>query len=154
MSQASNAPEQQVTDEQRIQDLLGRLADAEETIRAIHSGEVDALVVKNPSGPRVYALEGADHPYRVMVERMHESTVTLNRDRVILYSNPQFAALVNVESASVTGIPFDRFLQPSDSKLLTALIEAAEVRGYSAGELDLRTADATMIPVRLSLTPM
>jgi PAS domain S-box-containing protein len=143
-----------MTDQQRIHDLLARLAEAEETIQAIHAGEVDAVVVRNATGPRVYALEGADHPYRVMVEQMHESTVTLNRDRLILYSNPQFAKLMNVETASVTGIPFDRFLQPADSKLLTALTEAAEIRGYSSGELDLRTSDGVVIPVRLSVTPL
>lgn len=154
MSQASNAPQPAVTEQERIRDLLARLAESEETIRAIYAGEVDALVVKDPSGPRVYTLEGADHPYRVMVEQMHEGTVTLGQDRLILYSNPQFATLMNVGSESVTGFEFDRFLQPADVKLLTAMTEAAEVRGYSAGELDLRAPDGTIIPVRLSVTAL
>jgi hypothetical protein len=48
----------------KIGDLLSRLWEAEETIRAIYAGEADAVVVNSPSGPRVYTLEGADHPFR------------------------------------------------------------------------------------------
>ena len=73
-----------MTDQDRVEELAARLSEAEETIRAIYSGEVDAVVVNDPSGPRVYTLEGADHPYRVMVEKMHEGTVTLSGDRLIL----------------------------------------------------------------------
>ncbi|MCU1339183.1 MAG: sensor signal transduction histidine kinase [Bryobacterales bacterium] len=138
----------------RIEDLLARLAEAEETIRAIYSGEADAVVVNDASGPRVYALEGADHPYRVMVEQMHEGTVTLDCDHVILYSNPQFVEMMGEAFESVTGSEFARFLPPTDAKLFTALVEAAVVRGHGSGELNVRAADGTLVPVRLSVTPL
>jgi PAS domain S-box-containing protein len=138
----------------RLEDLRARLAEVEETIRAIYSGEVDAVVVNGSSGPRVYALEGADHPYRVMVERMHEGTVTMDHSRVILYSNPQFAAMMGTVSESVTGAEFDRFLAPADSGVFSALVEAALAGGHSSGEIYARTADGTLIPVRLSVTPL
>lgn len=132
--------------------LRARLREAEETIRAIYSGEIDALVVQSADGPCVYTLQGADHPYRVMVERMHEGTVTLNQNRVILYSNPQFAAMLSTPSESVTGSEFDRFLSPADASLFNALVEAAVTGGHSSGELHVRAADGTMVPVRLSVT--
>jgi PAS domain S-box-containing protein len=138
----------------RLEDLRARLAEAEETIRAIYSGEIDAVVVNGPAGPRVYALEGADHPYRVMVERMHEGTVTMDHSRVILYSNPQFAAMIGTVSESVTGAEFARFLAPADAGLFDALVEAAMAGGHSSGELYVRAADGTLIPVRLSVTPL
>jgi PAS domain S-box-containing protein len=136
----------------KIGDLLSRLWDAEETIRAIYSGEADAVVVNSPSGPRVYTLEGADHPYRVMVEQMHEGTVTLDPNRLILYSNPQFAALIGVASESVAGSDFENFLAPADANLFAGLIEAAMAGNHSSGELHLRGANAATIPVRLSVT--
>jgi PAS domain S-box-containing protein len=154
VSQPSDASQAQVTEEESLESLHARLAEAEETIRAIYAGEVDAVVVKDPTGHRVYTLEGADHPYRVMVEQMHEGTVTLGGDRLILYSNPQFAALMKLEPEMVTGVEFDGFLPSADSKLLNTLIEAAVARGYSSGELDLRSPDGTIVPVRLSLTPL
>jgi PAS domain S-box-containing protein len=136
----------------KIGDLLSRLWDAEETIRAIYSGEADAVVVNSPSGPRVYTLEGADHPYRVMVEQMHEGTVTLDPNRLILYSNPQFAALIGAASESVAGSDFEKFLAPADANLFAGLIEAAMAGNHSSGELHLRGANAATIPVRLSVT--
>ena len=136
----------------RLNDLRARLAEAEETIRAICSGEADAVVVSHPTGPRVYTLEGADHPYRVMVEHMHEGTVTLDRDHLILYSNPQFAAMMAIASESVPGSRFDRFLAPADASLLSALVEAAVASGHSSGDLHLRAADGNVVPVHLSVT--
>jgi PAS domain S-box-containing protein len=153
MTQAFDRENELIAAEQyKIGDLLSRLWEAEETIRAIYSGEADAVIVNSPSGPRVYTLEGADHPYRVMVEQMHEGTVTLDPNRLILYSNPQFAALIGATSESVAGSDFDRFLAPADASLFAGLIEAAVAGGHSSGEVHLRGANAATIPVRLSVT--
>ncbi len=58
-------------------ELRARLAEAEETLRAIRDGEVDALVVHGANGQQVYTLHGADHAYRTFVEHMHEGAATL-----------------------------------------------------------------------------
>lgn len=133
-------------------DLALRLEQAEATIDAIYAGEVDAVVVKGPKGPQVYTLEGADHPYRVMVEQMQEATVTLDRDLVILYSNRQFGKIVGLGPDSVTGAPFDRFLSPGDLSSFTALVEAAQLCGHAAGELSVTDIEGGRIPVGVSLT--
>jgi len=132
--------------------LLERLLQAEETIRAIHFGEVDAVVVNGPNGPQVYTLEGADHPYRVLVEQMHEGTVTLDPSGLILYSNPQFASIMGAAATSLTGSQFAQFLLPSDSSIFAELVEGATLRGHNSGELNLLTPDHNLIPVRVSLT--
>ena len=67
------------------------LQEAEETLDAIRSGEVDALVVAGPEGERVFTLRGAEHPYRVMVESMNEGAISLALDGTILYCNGAFA---------------------------------------------------------------
>jgi len=77
----------------RIAQLEARLAEADETLQAIRSGEVDALVVSGPDGDQIFALEGADHAYRLLVEQMQEGTVTLDQEGLILYANRQFAAM-------------------------------------------------------------
>jgi hypothetical protein len=41
-------------------ELRTRLEGAEETLRAIHNGEVDAFVIESAAGPRVYTLQGVD----------------------------------------------------------------------------------------------
>ncbi len=44
------------------EDLRLRLEEALDTLRAIRSGEVDALVVSTPQGDQVYTLKGAERP--------------------------------------------------------------------------------------------
>ena len=41
-------------------ELRVRLEEAEETLRAIRSGDVDALVVEGPAGSQVFTLQGVD----------------------------------------------------------------------------------------------
>ncbi len=83
---------QQLLDD--LQELTERMTEAEETLRAILSGEVDGLVVKTAQGDRVFTLSGADHPYRIMVETMNEGAVTMAADGTILFCNQRFADIV------------------------------------------------------------
>ena len=55
-----------------IETLRSRLNEAEEALQAISKGTIDALVVRGPEGPQVSTLAGAQEPYRLAVERMHE----------------------------------------------------------------------------------
>ena len=45
-----------------LDELRRRLQEAEETLDAIRSGEVDALVVSGPEGEQVFTLRGAELP--------------------------------------------------------------------------------------------
>ena len=77
-----------------MQELTSRMMEAEETLRAILSGEVDGLVVSTAEGDRVFTLSGAEHPYRIMVETMNEGAATLASDGTILFCNLRFAEIV------------------------------------------------------------
>ena len=47
-----------------------RLEEADAVVEAIRSGIVDAVVVHSTPGESVYTLEGAERPYRLLVEAM------------------------------------------------------------------------------------
>ncbi len=64
-----------------IETLRSRLTEAEEALWAISRGMIDAVVVKGPAGPRISTLAGAQEPYRLFVERVHEGALTLGADR-------------------------------------------------------------------------
>jgi two-component sensor histidine kinase/PAS domain-containing protein len=87
---------------------LASASDAEETIEAIHGGNVDAVVVKSPDGLRVLMLEGADQPYRMVVERMSDGALTLDPDNTILYANQRLSELTGRPPAELVGERFDR----------------------------------------------
>jgi hypothetical protein len=61
----------------REQKLRTRLKIAEETLAAIQSGEVDALMVMGRRGKQVVALKGGEPAYRMLVEAMSEGAATL-----------------------------------------------------------------------------
>ena len=76
---------------------------AQETLDAIRSGEVDAVIVSGANGDQVYSLAGAEQPYRVYVERMQEGAVTVSADGLVLYCNRRFADMLGQPLERVIG---------------------------------------------------
>lgn len=136
-----------MSDETLIAELRARLQEAEETLDAIRQGEVDAVVVGGPSGTRVYTLENADRPYRVLVEKMQEGAVTLSRDGTVLYCNERFASLVGIVRESMIGSKIGLVLPPAERDVFSRLLE----QGTSSGtELTLISMEGTRVPVLVS----
>jgi two-component system CheB/CheR fusion protein len=126
-------------------DLLRmRLEEVEETLRAIGAGEVDAFVV----GDKVFTLEGAEQPYRRMVEAMNEGAATLV-EGVIFYCNQHFADILQVRLERVIGTPFDTYMTPADRLLFTGILEKSCEESAKA-EITLMTGMGTSVPVLVS----
>jgi two-component system, NarL family, sensor kinase len=136
-----------------LAEFRARLAEAEETLRAIRTGEVDAVVVADEHGPRVYTLEGAEHSYRVLIESMHEGALTLTKDAVILYANQCFARMVKCPLEQVMGSSFRRFLSAAGRATLRPLVKRAAKFG-SKVQLLLNARDGAQIPAQISMRPL
>ena len=80
-------------------ELRTRLDEAEQTLAAIRSGDVDALVVSGPHGDQVFTLTGAERTYRLIVETMNEAALTVGLDETILFCNRRFCDLVKTPMA-------------------------------------------------------
>ncbi len=93
--------------------LHWRLQEAEAIVDAIRKGIVDAVVVSNP-GESVYTLEGADRPYRLLIEAMQQGVAVLNLEGTILYCNPCLANLFASSSESLIGKSLDRFVSENE----------------------------------------
>src|SRR5215475_2170854 len=130
--------------------LRSRLQEAEETLQAIRTGLVDALVVRGPEGDKVYTLKGAEEPYRLLVERMGEGAATLSSDGEILYSNGRFAELLGVHLEHVTGRRLSDFIAEGQAPDLRVLGRDAAATAFR-GEVALRRPDGTEFPVLLSI---
>src|SRR5512133_55563 len=85
--------------------LRAQLAEAQELIRAIQSGDVDALVVCGPEGDQVFTLKGAEYEYRALVEAMNEGAATLSADGIVLYFNQRLSDLVGIPLEQIIGSP-------------------------------------------------
>lgn len=134
----------------KVKELESRLKEARETLEAIRSGGVDAVVVQGSGGPQVYALAGADQPYRMMVEDMHEGALTMSaHDGVILYCNRQCASMLRMTADGLLGRSFREFLTAGSLATFEALLRNG-VRESSRGEAYLTASDGTRVPVQLS----
>ena len=136
-----------------LAELRARLADAEETLRAIRTGEVDAVVVAGKQGPQVFTLEGAEHAYRVLIESMNEGALTLTADKMILYANQCFARMVKCPLEQVMGSSFRRFLSAEDQATLRPLLKRAAKSGSKIQVL-LNAGDGSQMPAQISIRPL
>jgi two-component system phosphate regulon sensor histidine kinase PhoR len=103
-------------------ELRFQLEEANDTIDAIRTGQIDALIVNNGESHQVYTLKTADQTYRVFIEKMNEGAVTINRDGIILYSNSKFASMVGMPLEKVIGLPFNTFISESSGEKYNKLI--------------------------------
>ena len=134
-------------------DLRRRLEEAEEAIRAIRNGAVDAFVAAEAHGSRVYTLESADRPYRLLVEQMQQGAITLNADGAIAYCNRRFADLLGRPHERLTGVAFRDFIPPDEQPLYESLLQQGRA-GAGQGEAHLQKADGGLIPVFLTFNAL
>jgi PAS domain S-box-containing protein len=137
--------------EKELQELKARVAELDETLRAIRMGEVDAVLVSNPNGEQVFTLQGAEHPYRVLVEKIDEGAATLGADGTILYSNKSFARIFGVALEKCMGAQLLDFVSGHDREFLETLISSAKI-GSTRGEIHLQIKGKART-VRLTLSP-
>jgi PAS domain S-box-containing protein len=134
-------------------ELTARLSEAEETLRAIRSGEVDAIVVNGQGEEKVFTRQGADHTYRVFVERMNEGAAVLSGDHTVLHCNSRLARFLGAGLQSVIGSSMLDLVWPDDHPKLDALLRRAAQRNCR-GEIRLKSRKGTPLSVHLSLNPL
>ncbi|MGB8985525.1 MAG: ATP-binding protein [Candidatus Sulfotelmatobacter sp.] len=127
------------------------MEEAEQTLRAIRDGAVDAFVVQELEGHRVYTLEGSDLPYSTLVERMQQGAAMLDVNGCIVYANLSLAQLLGVPREKLIGLSLTKFLAPEDQSTCLKLVVEAQA-GSSEGELHLHRAAGDSIPVHVSLS--
>src|SRR5712671_428644 len=106
--------------------LRARLKTAEETLRAIQSGEVDALMVFGRRGEQVVTLKGGEPAYRMLVEAMSEGAATLSREGAVIYSNRRFAEMIRRPAGRVVGIAVRSLVEETERDRFGAFLAAAQ----------------------------
>ena len=134
---------------QENKDLKARVDDAEANLRAIRAGEVDALHVTGANGGQVFSLQGAETPYRVLIEQMSDGAATLSFNGLILYSNRRLAALLRTPLEKLVGQSLFSFVNAIDRPVLQTWLRQA-VDQETHGDICLQATDGTTVPVQLS----
>lgn len=136
--------------QEALASLSIQLEEANDTLEAIRTGEVDALVINGADGHQVYTLKSADQTYRIFIEQMIQGAVTISQSGTILYSNSQFASLINQPLEKVIGQSFYKYFMGSDMASCEELVDGAWQDIATKGELRLKGKNGE-IPVLLSL---
>ncbi len=112
-------------------DLRMRLQEAEETLRAIRDGEVDAVIVKRDTGDQVFSLMETENLYRLMVETMNEVGMAVSPDGTIIYSNNRASVVLQLPAERIAGRNIREFVLPGDLGRFDALLGNALERTAS-----------------------
>ena len=133
-----------------LEETRRQLYEALETIEAIRTGQVDALVVQNGSAHQLYTLQTADLAYRVFIEKMTEGALTLSPHGIILFANSQFSEMTGLPLSVIIGLPFEQLIA-EDNRSFYKKLFTASWEGYCKGEVEIACKERRT-PVQLSLT--
>jgi PAS domain S-box-containing protein len=120
-------------------ELRARLDEAEETLRAIRSGEIDALVIETSNGSQIYTLQGQDaelNRFRgEILAQISDAVIVVDDDQHVTYLNASAEQQYGITASEalgrlVTEIFQCRWLQSGDEdKMIAALSETGYWRG-------------------------
>ena len=132
---------------------LLRMVEAEDTLRAIGAGEIDAFVVAGGDGQRrVFTLTTADRPYRMFVENMRDGAATLGPDGYILYANQRLADLLGLRRERVVGSSLSGFVLGEGHEIVAGIREACAMA--QTFETELVTDAHLPVPVLVGASLM
>lgn len=142
-------------DPSTIANLRRRLEEAEETIRAIREGEIDALVIRNQAfEEEVFTLEGGPEPYRAFMEAMDLGAAAFDIDGRLLYANSALGSLLGVTAEELHAAGLFAALDPTSAATTRDLIRRAAV-GKAMVEITLagdRHIQVSAAPFRVGVT--
>jgi len=116
-------------DDLSIRELRRRLEEAEETLRAIRDGEVDALMVRNPRREdEVFTLEGGTSYYAFM-EAMDLGAAAFDEGNRLLYANKALRKLLRLPMEQIDANHLGQVLDDETRAEVRSLMdEAREVK--------------------------
>ncbi|HEV3444923.1 MAG TPA: ATP-binding protein [Gemmataceae bacterium] len=131
--------------------LRQRLEEPEATIEAIRHGEVDAVVVYGPFGEEIYTLEGADRPYRQLVEAMQQGAATVDAQGAIVYCNRYFAEMLGKPKDELIGTPVQGLVVETEQPIVAEMLQNAHLQKSIRNEVRLRRGADGAFPAELIL---
>ena len=132
-----------------VEELRAQLTEANETLRAIHEGEVDAVIVSGSKGERVFSLVGAESIYHLIVETMKEAAFTVTFEGKILYCNAQFGEFVKRPTEQILGRLLQEFVDPSNLSEADSLLISVQDQPVKQ-RLVFADAEGCSIPAHIS----
>lgn len=136
-----------------IDRLRAELEVSQETLRAIRSGEVDALIVDGQDESKVLTLGPAEQTYQLIVNQVLHPTALLAPDGRILQTNASFARLAQKDQAVLHDMHIQQLIYPTSQKSLETLLDEGARREIER-DLILKSGEGLRVPVCFSVRPL
>jgi signal transduction histidine kinase len=109
------------------------------------------VVVSGPGGDQTLAIEGASHPYHVLLNAMNDGAALLEPDGTILFGNRRLEEITRAPLESLRGSRFEQLVVPAERPSFGGFLR--EVAGRNrAREFALVGGDGWATPVWLALS--
>jgi len=139
-------------------ELRARLEEAEETLRAIRRGEVEALVVETADGPQIFTLASADAMSNRLrgeiLSQVNDAVIAMDLDQCVTYLNSAVERQYRISAGDVLGRPlsyiFSRQWPSADAE--AAMWISFREHGEWRGEIIHRTLDGRELQIEAWLT--
>ena len=141
-----NGPTEEDATRSEVADLRRRLDEAEDALRAIGEGEVDAIIVQGRRGEQIFSLSETENIYRLMVETMNEAGVAVSPDGTIVFANNRFSQMLGLELDHIVGRGISDFVASDHREAMMSLLSEA-VGGQADGRISLVAEDGTSLPL-------
>ena len=137
-----------------LAELRLRLSEAEDTLRAIREGQVDALVIDTPDQAAIFTIEGEGESYRTFMEAMDIGAAAVDEAGRILYVNANLAGVLGSALNSLQGLRFSDVVEPTIASAIEGVLnrdeQSVEVR-FATGPRDAHFLVSAK-PMRLGAT--
>lgn len=134
-------------------DVRNRLDEAQETLRAIREGEVDAVIVSGSKGDRVFSLTETENLHRLMVETMSEAGIATSPEGTVLFCNQRACTLLGVSQEQILGHAINEFVVSHDAGRIEAMLATAQTTPTDSRILFI-AADGTPVPMHVWASPL
>jgi signal transduction histidine kinase len=131
--------------------LQARLEDAEATLAAIRAGQVDALVLSGPGGEQTVTIEGATHPYFVLLDAMSDGAALLHPSGALLFGNRSFRDIVGLPIEALRGSTFQQLVPSAERASFEDFLRAGAVQRQVPRQFTLTSATGASTSTSVSV---
>ena len=143
----------------RIRELTRRLVEAEGTIQALLSDQVDAVVDSRSMTPVLLskaqdALRASEEQYRRIVETANEGIWVIDENSSTTFVNTQMARMVGCSPEEMIGMPMTNFVGAAHKGTAARAVERGRQGREVIEDSTVRRKDGSELWVRVSATPI
>ena len=129
-------------------ELRARLEEAEQTLRAISEGEVDAVIVTGSRGDRVFSLSEAENLHRLMVETMNEAGLAITPDGMVIFCNNRACTILGRPREQLVGRDLGQFVCPSDADRFRQMLQSCRTAAVDS-RIEFLAATGETVPMHV-----